>query len=60
VYDFLEEKNKKLKIFEKTLVMGDKEDDEKLAQNLDCFFVNVSGKTYEGIKKEVDSSLELK
>jgi histidinol-phosphate phosphatase family protein len=60
VHDFLKEQNEKLETFKKVLVLGDREDDEKLAQNLDCFFVNVSGKTYEETKKEVDSSLKLK
>lgn len=54
VYDFLNEKNKKLAEYNKVLVFGDREDDENLAKNLNSHFVNVAGKTYEGIKKEVD------
>ncbi|MEA1883495.1 MAG: HAD-IIIA family hydrolase [Thermotogota bacterium] len=60
VYESLSEINKNLENYNKVLVLGDKEDDEKLSRNLKALFIDVSEKTYEEIKKEIDNSLKLK
>lgn len=54
VYDFLKKEDLSLDNFDEVLVLGDKEDDEKLAKNLGSNFINVKDKDYYQIKYIID------
>ena len=59
VYDFLKKEDSSLDNFDEVLVLGDKEDDEKLAKNLGSNFINVKDKDYYQIKRIIDSKIKV-
>ena len=59
VYDFLKKENLSLDNFDEVLVLGDKEDDEKLAKNLVSNFINVKDEDYYQIKRIIDSKIKV-
>ena len=58
VYDFLKKEDLSLDYFDEILVLGDKEDDEKLAKNLKSNFINIKDKDYYQIKYIIESIIK--
>lgn len=52
VFDALKELKRDISEFNDLIVIGDREDDQKLAENLKCKFIDVNGKGYEDLLKE--------
>ncbi len=55
VHDGLKKLNSKLDDFDSVFVLGDKQDDELLAGNLGCHFINVKSKTFNDLMREFES-----
>lgn len=53
VFDALKELKRDISEFNEIIVIGDREDDQKLAENLNCKFIDVNGKSYEDLLKEL-------
>jgi rfaE bifunctional protein nucleotidyltransferase chain/domain len=51
----LRELNKDIGDFDKVIIIGNSQDDENLATNINVPFINVTNKNYETLKKEFDS-----
>lgn len=58
VKDALAELKKDISQFTLVLVLGDREDDNNLASNLHAYFIDVKGKTYEELVKEITRYLK--
>ena len=55
VNDGLEAIGRKLDDFDIVIVLGDKDEDMKLAENLNARFISVSNKSFEDIAEEFSS-----
>ena len=51
--DGLKELKKDINQFDKIIVIGDRQEDKELADNLDAQFIDVNNKKYEELLKEV-------
>ena len=56
LFDSLKNLGRRVEEFDRIAVIGNDEDDADFAKNLNAQYIDVSGKTYEELKKEFDNT----